>query len=57
MSEDVYEAPGLIVTRFCGPASEGDDRQRWHLSTDYCVLTREQIRKLAWALLNESDPE
>jgi hypothetical protein len=55
---DVVDLPQLIVTSYYGAAVRRDER-RWLLvmlgDTDYCVLTREQIRKLAIALLREAD--
>ena len=49
---DTLDAPdGIRLGAYCGPASEGPDRQRWDIETNGIVtLTREGVYWLMAAL-------
>ena len=53
MSQEIYEHGGLYVTQYVGPASEGEDRQRWQITIvngEYVELKRRDLRRLVKAL-------
>ena len=57
MSVTVFGNYGLWVTRFVGPADEGEDRQRWEFipwEKGRAVLTREQVDELIAALVEDT---
>lgn len=57
MSREVFEEDGLFVTRYAGPASEGEDRRRWQLTIprdiEYVQFTAEQLQRLVTALQDD----
>ena len=58
MSETLYEENGVAVTRMAGPASEGPDRTRYHLTLpsnqDLVVLKRQEaLVGVAMAIIND----
>jgi uncharacterized protein YfeS len=57
VSEEIHEGT-LYVTKYVGPADEGDDRARWQftlpLSRDCVALRRDEVVVLAAALANSA---
>jgi hypothetical protein len=57
VSEDIYNENGLYVSRFVGPADEGEDRRRWQFYTGHeptIAFDRQALLKLVHALLVDS---
>jgi hypothetical protein len=55
VSEDIYEGPGITITRYVGPADEGPDRRRWQVTifgpdVAHTVLDAADVKDLLHAL-------
>lgn len=58
MSDEIYEGDGIYVTRYCGPASEGEDRVRWQITipsgVEYVQMDRLELHELIGVLARDS---
>lgn len=57
MSDNIFAARGLYVTRLAGPADDGADRRRWQFTTvggeSYAHLRADELERLIGVLITD----